>query len=245
MNLIKRYIGVIRLVLITFDISFRTVIQYWRGPTKMTRKWSDKTMLSWARRLLNAAEIDLHVHKPKKPINIDPDRSYVIMCNHTSHFDIPISLGALAGWSVRMMAKKELYNIPVFGKAMVNADFPIVDRNNRRQSFKDLAKARELMKTGIMVWVAPEGTRSKTGKLGEFKRGAFMMAIDAKAIIIPLGICGANEVLPTQTLDLHFGKKVDVYIGDPIDTSEYTSKEKDALLLRVKKSIAELSFQQL
>lgn len=232
--------GVIQLILITVDISIRTIVQYWRGPLKMTRAWSDNTIQSWSRRLLNAAKVDLHVHH-EHDIQIRPGHSYIVMCNHASHLDIPVSLVSLAGWSVRMMAKKELYRIPLFGKAMLSADFPMIDRKNRRQSLKDLAHARELMKNGIIVWVAPEGTRSMTGELGEFKRGAFVMAIDAKATIIPMGIRGAHKILPAQTLGLNLGERVDVFIGETIDASQYTSKEKDVLLSRVRESIAALS----
>lgn len=236
---IKCYWGIIQLICITLDISIRTVVQYWRGPQKMTRKWSDSTIQNWSKRLLNAAKVDLNVHQGHS-IHLEPGRSYIVMCNHTSHFDIPISLVALNGLSVRMMAKKELYKIPVFGKAMLSADFPMIDRENRRQSIKDLAYARELMKQGIVVWVAPEGTRSKTGKLGQFKRGAFLMAIDAKATIIPVAIRGADQILPAKTLGLNFGEKVDVCIGEMIDASEYTSKQKDILLERVRDSIEHL-----
>ncbi len=243
MKRILSLLGIIRLILITLDISTRTVTQYWRGPLKMTRAWSDKTIQNWSYRLLKAAKVNLQVHK-KKPIELKPNQSYIVMCNHTSHFDIPISLVALPEISLRMMAKKELYSIPVFGKAMSSADFPMIDRNNRRQSIKDLAHARELMKSGIVVWVAPEGTRSKTGALGEFKRGAFLMAIDAKAIIIPMGIRGAEKILPAQSLGLSMGETVDVYIGDPIDASQYTSAQKDDLLEVVRNSIADLSGNQ-
>lgn len=240
MKKIVSFISIIQLLLITLDISIRTIVQYWRGPIKMTRAWSDNTIQKWSLRLLNAAKVDLHVHNDH-PIQFQPGHSYIVMCNHTSHFDIPISLVALSGWSVRMLAKKELYQIPLFGKAMLSADFPMIDRKNRRQSIKDLAHARELMKDGIFVWVAPEGTRSKTGELGEFKRGAFLMAIDAKATIIPMGIRGAQKILPAQSLGLSLGERIDVFIGEPIDASEYTSKEKDVLLERVRESIAALS----
>lgn len=205
----------------------------------MTRAWSDKTIQKWASRLLNAAKVTLNVQYTV-PITLQPDRAYIIMCNHTSHFDIPISLMALKGWSVRMMAKKELYKIPVFGKAMFTADFPMIDRENRRQSIKDLAHARQLMSDGIIVWVAPEGTRSPTGQLQDFKRGAFMMAIDAKAMVIPIAIRGAHNILPAKSFRLNLNQHVDVTIGEPIDASEYTSKQKDILLERVHGAMARL-----
>ncbi len=240
MKKIRSFWGIAQLILITLDISIRTVVQYWRGPLKMTRTWSNRTIQSWSERLLNAAKVDLHVHN-HYPIQLEQGRSYIVMCNHTSHFDIPISLVALSGLSLRMLAKKELYSIPLFGKAMSSADFPMIDRNNRRQSIKDLAHARDLMKSGIVVWVAPEGTRSPTGELGEFKRGAFAMAIDAKATIIPMGIRGAHKILPANTLGLSLGEKVDVYVGEPIDASTYTSAQKDELLKVVRHAIEKLS----
>ena len=242
MKKIAEYWGIIRLTLITADISARTVFQHWRGPLKMTRAWSDGTIQSWSRRLLNAAKVDLHVDNPH-PLKVEPGKSYIVMCNHTSHFDIPISLVAWSGYSLRMLAKKELYNIPLFGKAMSSADFPIIDRVNRRQSLKDLAHAQELMKSGILVWVAPEGTRSKTGELGEFKRGAFLMAVQSKAIIIPMGIRGAEKILPAKSLGLHLGRKIEVSIGEPIDASQYTMKQQDELSAIVKSSIASLCGQ--
>ena len=240
MRKIRSFWGVCKLIFITLDVSTRTVVQYWRGPLKMTRAWTDKAIRSWSRRLLNAAKVDLRIHD-ERPIQLEPGRSYIVMCNHTSHLDIPISLLAFPHLSLRMLAKKELFGVPWFGKAMLAADFPMIDRTNRRQSLKDLAHARELMQSGIVVWVAPEGTRSTTGKLGEFKRGAFLRAVDAKAMIIPMNIRGAEKILPAQSFALNLGERVDVFIGEPIDAAQYTSAQKDELLEKVQEAIINLS----
>jgi 1-acyl-sn-glycerol-3-phosphate acyltransferase len=237
---IQSSLVIIWIFLLTFDITMRAIVQSWRGPLKMTRVWTDKTLQGWSQRSLNAAKVDLHVHNPHA-VKFQSGQSYVVMCNHTSQFDIPISLLALPGWSVRMLTKKEMYSAPLFGKAMTLADFPMIDRKNRRQSLKDLAHARELMKSGIVIWVSPEGTRSKAGELGEFKRGAFLLAIEAKAMIIPMGIRGAHKLLPTHSLNVNVGERIDVFIGEPIDASQYTRQEKDVLLTRVRESIAALS----
>lgn len=240
MNKIRSLATLTYLVLVTLGVSLSAIIQYWRGPSKFTRKWADNMLQRWAQHSLNMAEVDLKVHG-KKNVHFEQGKPYIVMCNHTSYYDIPISFVALKGCSLRMLTKKELYSTPLFGKGLFKADFPMIDRNNRRQSLKDLAHARKLMQDGIVMWVAPEGTRSTNGKLGKFKRGSFLMAIEAGATIIPMGIQGADKVWPPHTFGLNFGQKVEVFFGEPIDASVYVKNQKDMLLECVEASISNLS----
>jgi 1-acyl-sn-glycerol-3-phosphate acyltransferase len=83
------------------------------------------------------------------------------------------------------------------------------------------------------MWIAPEGTRSKDDKLGPFKKGPFITAIQAGATIIPIGIRGANHILPAGTLQLNLAQEVAVHIGEPIDATQYTLENKDTLLAHV------------
>ncbi len=236
-----RSIGILLyLFIVTICVAGSSVVQSRRGPSKMTRQWVDRRLQKWSQYSLNKAQVNMQVHWESK-IHIEPGKTYIVMCNHTSYFDIPISIVALSGWSLRMLAKKELFDVPVFGKGMFLADFPMIDRKNRRESLKNLERAQQLMREGIVMWVAPEGTRSTTGELGEFKRGGFLMAIQSKAMIIPMGIQGAQKVWPPHAFKLNLGEKVDVFIGEPIDASEYTLKQKDVLLERVRNAIAKLS----
>jgi 1-acyl-sn-glycerol-3-phosphate acyltransferase len=162
------------------------------------------------------------------------------MCNHTSLYDIPISYKAFSGYSIRMLAKKEMFKIPVMGKGMQAAEFPFVDRKNRHQAIKDLAYAKQLMESGIIIWIAPEGTRSKDGRLKPFKKGAFITAIEAKAMIIPMGIRGAFSILPARSRQFNLDQTAEIHIGEPIDAAEYTLENKEELIQAVYQSISQL-----
>ena len=162
------------------------------------------------------------------------------MCNHSSAYDIPLGFKVFPNESIRMLAKKELAKIPLMGKAMSAAEFPFIDRKNRYQAIKDLDYMQQLMKSGIIIWIAPEGTRSKDGKLAPFKKGAFVTAIQAKAIIIPIGIRGAANILPARTFSVNLNQKAEIHVGKPIDTSQFTMKNKDELINQTFQAIKEL-----
>jgi 1-acyl-sn-glycerol-3-phosphate acyltransferase len=89
------------------------------------------------------------------------------------------------------------------------------------------------MEDGIVLWVAPEGTRSKDGKLLPFKKGCFHLALDTQAIIIPIGIRDIVNVLPKGTLNMYTGVAVEMHIGTMIDASEYSMATRDRLMRTV------------
>ena len=101
-----------------------------------------------------------------------------------------------------------------------------------------MKKAREKMEDGIVLWISPEGTRSRTGRMGTFKKGGFILAIDAGAQLIPVGIRGSEKVLPAKTWDFFLDQKVEVHIGKPIDASAYTAEHKDELIEAVRREIS-------
>lgn len=96
------------------------------------------------------------------------------------------------------------------------------------------------MESGIILWVAPEGTRSKDGKLAPFKKGGFITAIQAKATIIPIGIRGAFDILPARTFNIHLNQKAEIHIGEPIDAAQYTIENKEELIEKTHQSIKKL-----
>ncbi len=163
-------------------------------------------------------------------------RSHILMSNHCSHYDIPLIMHALPG-DIRFMAKRELLRVPIWGRASWVGECIFVDRKNHEQALKDMAVAKRKMEDGLILWVAPEGTRSRTGKLNPFKKGGFMMALQTSAIIIPIGIRGTEKVLPADTWRTRLGEHVEVHIGKPIDTAEYTIEDRDELMDRVKEEI--------
>lgn len=203
------------------------------------RPWVDRTIQTWTRNLLKMVEVDYKIYNPHQVIP-PKNRATLIVCNHVSLFDIPLSFLAFPQHSMRMLAKKELLRVPFFGRSLQVAEFPSIDRHNRQQAIQDLKKIRELMESGILVWVAPEGTRSKDGKLGPFKKGAFITAIEAEAIIIPIGIKGAADILPAKSLNLNLHQRAEVHIGKPIDAALYKLENKDELIHKVRESMLEL-----
>ncbi|HHF7344322.1 TPA: lysophospholipid acyltransferase family protein [Legionella feeleii] len=225
-------------ILSTADACLRSILKRISG--KQSRAWSDAVIHRWVNRLLNLVGVTCKV---VNPYQVEPQagKATIIMCNHSSLYDIPISFQAFPHHSIRMLAKKELSKIPIMGKGMAAAEFPFVDRKNRHQAIKDLAEVRKLLESGIVMWIAPEGTRSKDGKLAPFKKGAFITAIETKATIIPIGIRGAYDILPARTTQFNLNQIAEIHVGKPIDASQYTTKDKDELVQEVYQSIKALA----
>ena len=136
----------------------------------------------WAKGILFASRIRVNV---KGLTNIDPSQSYVYMSNHQSNFDIPVLLAQLPV-QFRWLAKAELFKIPLFGRAMRGAGYVKIDRFNRESAFKSIDEAAEKMKNGVSVMIFPEGTRSRDGRIRPFKKGGFVMAVDAGVPLVAL-----------------------------------------------------------
>lgn len=234
----------IRTVWIISTLFFYTAIASTRSIfkyifSKPTRPWVDKTIHHWVDQLLNKVQVKYTVVNPHN-VQPEPGQATILMCNHSSAYDIPLGFKAFPQHSIRMLAKKELSRVPLLGKGMAAAEFPFVDRKNRYQAIKDLAYARELMESGIVIWIAPEGTRSKNGKLAPFKKGAFITAIQAKATIIPIGIRGAFNILPARSLRINLKQNAEIHIGKPINAAQFTIENKDELINQTYQSIKEL-----
>lgn len=204
-----------------------------------TRSWFDKVIHKWINQLLDEVKVDYKVINPHQ-VEPKPGEATILMCNHSSAYDIPLSFKAFPNHSIRMLAKKELSKIPFLGKGMKAAEFPFIDRKNRFQAIKDLAFAQELMESGIIIWIAPEGTRSKNGKLAAFKKGAFITAIHAKATIIPIGIKGAFDILPINSFKINLNQKAEIHIGKPIKAADFTLENKDELIQLTRESIKKM-----
>lgn len=202
------------------------------------RWYGDKWLGWWAERLVKAVRIDWTVDNPHG-IEIEPGKRYIVMCNHRSHYDIPLMVLAIPG-SVRMLTKKELFRVPLWGRGMRAGEFISIDRSDLEQAKKDLTAAREKMESGIVLWIAPEGTRSRTGRMGDFKKGGFVMAIESGAMIIPVGIQGSENALKPETLDFHMDARVEINIGVPIDASRFTMERRNELVDEVRTAIAGL-----
>jgi 1-acyl-sn-glycerol-3-phosphate acyltransferase len=160
------------------------------------------------------------------------------MSNHQSFFDIPVLYQAIPG-KLRMVAKAELFHIPIFGRAMLAAGFVRIDRADRDQAIEILRDhGRSLLSGGTRVWIAPEGTRSQTGALGSFKSGGFRMAFENKVRILPVAINGTRDVLPAGGVVVRPCKRVTVTILPPIDPAKYGIEHRKELSAEVRRCIA-------
>jgi 1-acyl-sn-glycerol-3-phosphate acyltransferase len=217
-------IDAVAIVFETFRISLPTVVDAWAG--RLTRDKVDARLRSWARRVLDRADVRLDVRGRDA---VDWARPYVIMSNHQSHFDIPIACDTVPG-SVRFVAKKELYSIPIFGRALREAGMICIDRQNHESAIASLRDAAAAIRGGVNVWIAPEGTRSRTGALGPLKKGGFFLARETETPILPLCIDGAYAILPPKTRQIAKGRTVKVTFGQPIETA---GRDRDGLMAEV------------
>ena len=159
--------------------------------------------------------------------NIDRTQPYVIMSNHQSVLDIgALVLTLPISW--RFVAKRELTWVPFFGWALGLSDQIVIDRGNRTKSVRSLERAADRIRGGLNVIIFPEGTRSQTGALREFKSGGFHLAIQAQAPILPVTVSGSFALTPKRSLQVHSGTLKVVY-GRPIPTRGMTADQRGEL----------------
>lgn len=169
---------------------------------------------------------------------IAPDQTYIFVGNHCSQFDI-FSFQGYYPYDFRWVAKKELFNIPVFGQAMKKVGYISIDRSRGRQALKSLDQAAEQIAAGASVLIFPEGTRSPSGRLQEFKTGAIMLAIKAGVPVVPIGFNGSFPVLPKGKLFANKGT-ITIRFGTPQPTSHYKARDKQALASSLHQDVARL-----
>jgi 1-acyl-sn-glycerol-3-phosphate acyltransferase len=169
--------------------------------------------------------------------NVLMNRPQIFMANHQSDFDILIVLAYIPG-QFRWIVKKELFKIPVFGKAMRNAGYIEIDRQNHEKALKSLEEAAQKIREGKSVVTFPEGTRSRDGKIKTFKQGMFHLAIQAGVPIVPISIIGAHEIMPKRSLKVRPGK-ITMIIDRPVDVSGYTVETRAQLIEEVRNIIIE------
>ena len=130
--------------------------------------------------------------------NIDPKQSYIFVCNHQGAFDIWAIYGYL-NHNFKWMMKKSLEKIAFVGYACKRSGHVFVDSGSLQSIRQTITDASEKLKDGMSMVIFPEGTRSKTGVMGSFKRGAFMLAAEFRLPVVPLSIDGAYNVMPRST----------------------------------------------
>jgi 1-acyl-sn-glycerol-3-phosphate acyltransferase len=154
--------------------------------------------------------------------NIRKGASYVVISNHQSIYDIFLIYGWL-GIDIKWIMKKELAKIPGVGFGSKKVGHIFLDRSNSRVALESLNEAKKKLVNGISVVIFPEGTRSKTGQMSPFKKGAFKLALDLGLPLLPVSISGTKDILPTGSLNILPGK-VRMKIHEPIDITNYSEE---------------------
>lgn len=164
--------------------------------------------------------------------NIDKKQSYIIVSNHQSHYDVFVVYGWI-GVDIKWVMKQELRSIPVFGYACEKVGFIYVDRSDKEAARASIEEAKKRITGGSSAIFFPEGTRSCTGEIGSFKKGAFRMAMDLGIPILPITVIGSRNILPAKSLRL-FPGRVKMIIHKPIDVTTYSYDTIEDLMGNVK-----------
>lgn len=170
-------------------------------------KWGAKT---W----LNACGAKVKVSGLE---NIDPSRSYVFASNHRSYLDTA-TLFFYAGSKMGLVAKKELLKVPIFGPGMSYVNIIAIDRSNPERAMESMRKAKSVMDDGYSFGVFVEGTRAMPGELLPFKKGAFHLAFQTGAPIIPVAIRNTDSMMGKRT-GVAFAGTIEMVLLPPIETA--------------------------
>ena len=154
---------------------------------------------------------------------IDLSGTYIFMSNHVSNLDPPI-LCPLIPRRTSILAKKEIWRIPILGKALDLAEIVPVERENRDAAIQSIRRAGEVMQHHINMTLFPEGTRSRDGRLLPFKKGPFHLAAETGFPIVPITILGTYEMMPKGNVIVRPGTATLVF-HPPVDPKQYSSRE--------------------
>jgi 1-acyl-sn-glycerol-3-phosphate acyltransferase len=184
---------------------------------------------------LGLAGIRYHVTGRER---VPRDRAVVFCSNHQSNVDPPVLFNVLHR-RLHILYKAELSKVPILGTAIRVGGFVPVPRDQKEAAIEAIDVAAASIRRGNSFLIFPEGTRSRTDELLPFKKGGFIMAIKAQAPIVPVAIFGGRDAMRKGSAIVR-PVRVEVRIGDPVETVGYTLEERDALIAVVRERIEAL-----
>jgi len=191
--------------------------------------WCART---WSRLILGTTGVRVDVTGLDR---LDPRRTYVFVSNHQSIYDIPVLFRSLP-FQLRIIAKASLGRFPILGWHLQRTGHMLVDRRRPDRS-RIFAWASRLTANGLCLIVFPEGTRSPDGRVGAFKGGSFLVALDAGLPIVPISVVSTRHVMLKGRLATYPGR-VRVVVHPPIETTTLESSDPRALAERVRRIVA-------
>lgn len=188
----------------------------------------------WAWVLLKASFVSVKVIGKEK---IRKGESYIIISNHQSFYDI-LALVTHLGIQFRWIIKKELLKVPLFGYALYASRNVFIDRTDRESSIASIRKGMALLPKGVSIIFFAEGTRSRDGRIGSFKKGGFVTALEGKRSILPVTVVGSRDIMPKGSLVFSPGE-IRLVIADPIPTDDYSHDNVETLMEKTRCTIIE------
>lgn len=189
---------------------------------RLERDTADDRLQSFGRRVVARADMKIEIEgRDRVPL----DRAFVYMSNHQSHLDIPVLYATVPTRTLRMVAKTELFRIPFWRRPLDAAGFIEVDRANHAKAVASIERAKEQIRDGVSVWIAPEGSRSRSGRLAALKKGGFHLALGTGTPIVPVALSGTRHALPPGTTRMRAGCPIKVVFGAPVPVEGRTIPE--------------------
>ncbi len=168
--------------------------------------------------------------------NLDKDRHYILVANHRSYLDTA-AIFIHSGRKIGLVAKKELYKIPIMGQGMPFVNIIAIDRSNQEKARESIARAKKVMEAGSSFGVFAEGTRAMPGELLPFKKGAFHLALGTKAPIVPVAIKNTDWMMG-KGCGVAFPGTIEMVFLPPIETAGYDTDSLMELLVKTRSAIA-------
>jgi 1-acyl-sn-glycerol-3-phosphate acyltransferase len=204
------------------------------GTYVVRRGWvADRIGRLWSRLIVRVCGIDLEIQGLE---HLVPGQSYVLISNHLSNFDIWCTLGFMP-FPVHFVAKQELLRLPVFGRALQMSNHIVIDRKNPQAAIHRINRAAAHCAGGMGILFYAEGTRSRDGKVHEFKKGGVSLAINTQLPIVPLSISGTRKFLPRGCAVVRPGGRVRIVLDAPIPTAGLPFEARDALNEQVRQAV--------
>ena len=164
-----------------------------------------------------------------------PGMAVVFCANHESNIDPPVLFEALHR-RLHFLDKAELHKLPIMGTVFDVGGFVPIERSDRESAMRSIAIGAESLKAGNSFLIFPEGTRSRTGELLAFKKGGFIMALQAQVPIVPVAVSGGRASMRKGSAIVR-PVKVTVRLGAPIPTAGLTVDDRDAVIERVRTAV--------
>lgn len=212
----------------------RAMLYYFFWPRHF-RRCADRLTGEWASIVLWGAGTKLVVRNGER---LALGRGQILVANHQSWFDV-FALGTALGRRFSFVGKKEISRIPVVGGAWERVGNIAIDRSDREAAIASLGRVDELLREGRTIIMFPEGTRSPSGEMGRFRKGAFVMAIKSQVPIVPVGILGTRDIMKKGSWAISSGTAT-VVVGSPIGTAGLTLRDRNRLSRECRDAIGAL-----